>query len=91
MTGQLTVRVRIMHLPDCPLLERLRANLRQALTASGVSVEVEEREGAYPSPTMLVNGHDVLTGQPLAPGACCRLELPTAAQIADALGQGGSS
>lgn len=77
----LPVVVRLLHLPDCPLAERVRGTLRECLPGAGVPVRVEEVEGSFPSPTVLADGVDVVTGSAPSPGPCCRLDLPTAAQI----------
>ncbi|MDA8069181.1 hypothetical protein [Conexibacter sp. DBS9H8] len=45
---------------------------------------IEEVEGPYPSPTLLVGGIDV-TGRTPAAGPSCRLDLPTEEQIVAAL------
>lgn len=77
--------VQLLSVPDCPLVDRVRAALRHALTQSGIDAAVQECFGAYPSPTVLVDGCDVVTGEPPTPQACCRLDLPTAQEIAAAL------
>jgi hypothetical protein len=78
--GAGTARIRLLSVPDCPLVGRVR----EMLAAMGVAAEVEELVGAYPSPTLLVDGRDV-TGREVGGGACCRLDLPTEAQIREAL------
>ena len=80
------VRIQILHVPDCPLVGRVRALVQHALAHSKVQAEVEERVGDYPSPTLLVDGQDV-TGRPLPPdtGGACRLDLPTEQQLLAAL------
>jgi hypothetical protein len=70
-------QVQLLSVPDCPLVERVRAALRLALARSGINAAVRERVGTYPSPSVLIDGRDVLTGQPAASHACCRLDLPT--------------
>jgi hypothetical protein len=55
------------------------------LAATGISAVIEEAEGDYPSPTLLVDGLDVVTGQPGGGAPRCRLDLPTREQIATAL------
>ena len=81
-----TLDVQLWHVPDCPLVDRVRDQLRRCLDRTGITTTVHERSGGYPSPTLLINGVDVATG--IAPGrdACCRLDLPTDAQILTALG-----
>jgi hypothetical protein len=85
MSAARQMHVRLEHVPDCPLVERVRARLRQALTATGVSARVDDVEGDYPSPTLLIDGIDAATGQPTGGALCCRLELPTTEQITTAL------
>jgi hypothetical protein len=77
--------VQLLSIPGCALVERARSALRCALTCAGITAAVEELVGAHPSPTVLIDGLDVVTGAPATSGACCRLDLPTAAQIAAAL------
>jgi hypothetical protein len=74
--------VQLLSVPGCPLVERARAALQCALAASRIHARVEELIGPHPSPTILIDGHDVVTGgRPTTTEACCRLELPTPAQI----------
>ncbi|MGH3505065.1 MAG: organomercurial lyase MerB [Nocardioidaceae bacterium] len=79
------MRVCLLHVPDCPLTEHVRVALQEAMRTTTIPVIVEEREGPYPSPTLLIDNRDVLTGGPPSRGACCRLELPTTGQIVAAL------
>lgn len=79
------VRVQLLYVPDCPLVDRVRATLRACLAETRVPVQVEELEGPYPSPTVVIAGLDVVTGTTPRAEACCRLDLPTAGQIRTAL------
>jgi hypothetical protein len=45
---------------------------------------VTERVGDFPSPTVLVDGTDVM-GQPPRSGASCRLDVPTEDRVLAAL------
>ncbi|HET8615824.1 MAG TPA: hypothetical protein VFL94_09890 [Actinomycetales bacterium] len=47
--------------------------------------QLEVVVGDYPSPTLVLDGVDVLTGQPVHGGPCCRLDLPSSEQIRDAV------
>lgn len=78
------LEVHILHVPDCPLVGRARADVEFALASIGATAVVEEIEGPYPSPTVLIGGVDV-TGRPLGVGPACRLDLPTRAQIVSAV------
>ncbi|TNC24224.1 alkylmercury lyase [Amycolatopsis alkalitolerans] len=73
------------HVPDCPLLDQVREALGECLRHSGLDIAVREREGGYPSPTLVIDGVDVATGAPPVPGVYCRLDLPTHEQIHAAL------
>ena len=77
--------VQLLHVPDCPLADRLRAVVRRCLDDAAISIPIEDREGPYPSPTLVVDGLDVTTGTEPAAYASCRLDLPSCTQILDAL------
>jgi hypothetical protein len=52
----------------------------------GIDVPVIDRVGSYPSPTVLVDGVDVMRREAGAPiGDACRLDLPTSQRLLDAL------
>lgn len=78
-------RVQLLSVPDCPLVDRVRAGVRLALAQCGIAAAVEECVGAYPSPTVLVDGRDVITGEPPTLQTCCRFDLPTVQEIVAAL------
>jgi hypothetical protein len=77
--------VQILHVPDCPLVERLRLLLEECMAEIGTNERMNVLVGDYPSPTLLIDGIDVASGMPLRDGASCRLDLPTRTQILDAL------
>lgn len=78
------VQVQLLHVPDCPLVERVRATLRSSLSKTAVQVTIEEIEGPYPSPTLLIDGTDA-AGRTPPPGPSCRLDLPTEDEVIAAL------
>jgi hypothetical protein len=78
-------RIELMYVPACPRVDQVRAMVRQCLEDAGISAIVHDREGPYPSPTLLIDGADVTTGRPVTGTACCRLDLPTLGQIRSAL------
>jgi hypothetical protein len=79
-----SIRVQLLHVPDCPLVDQVRAVLYNSLAKLGMQVTVEELEGPCPSPTLLISGRDVTGRKPVAE-VCCRLDLPTEDQVIAAL------
>ena len=82
-TGE-AVTVHILHVADCPNVEQVRTRVERSLTRLGLIATITEVEGAYRSPTLLINGMDVIP-RPASSEASCRLDLPTEAQIGAAL------
>jgi hypothetical protein len=83
--GPQPVRIQILQVPGCPLAGRLRDLVDRCVSETGLSAAVEEVEGPFASPTLLIDGIDV-TGRAVGPGPSCRLDLPEAEQILAALG-----
>ena len=84
MGSDLPLVVQILHVPECPLLPAVREAVDHAAAALGAPVHVDEVEGAFPSPSVVVGGTDV-SGRSPGGGACCRLVLPTDEQLRGAL------
>jgi hypothetical protein len=78
------VIVELRSVPDCPNLEPVRAAVCACLAELGRPADVIERVGEFSSPSVLVDGVDVLHGGGDGPAAC-RLDLPTAEDIRAAL------
>jgi len=78
------VIVELRAVPDCPNLAGTRELLRACLAEAGLQLAVVERIGAYPSPSVLVDGRDV-TGADSAGPAACVLRPPTGEQVRAAL------
>ena len=76
--------IEVLHAHGCPHVEQSRALLRRCLAELQLEAPIEEREGNYPSPTILVNGVDVM-GRTDLQGAMCRLDLPTRDSVLVAL------
>lgn len=77
--------IELLHLPDCPNVDAAWSLLRACLSELGLtSLEVADKTGEFPSPSILVNGIDV-TGQPTIESASCRLDLPTRERVMRAL------
>ena len=72
-------RLEILHSPDCPHVDQARALLRDCLAELQLETPIRDREGVFPSPTILVNGVDVM-GRTDMHGEMCRLDPPTREQ-----------
>lgn len=77
--------IQILHVPDCPLVGRVIDDLERCLAEVHLSAPVEVLVGDYPSPTLLICGIDVATGQPVTGQPRCRMDLPSRSQIRVAL------
>ena len=78
------MRIELLHVPDCPHADDARALLSECLTELQLEAAVEDKAGAYPSPTILVNGVDVM-GAPASMAPACRLDVPTRPRLLRAL------
>ena len=76
--------IELLQVPGCPNAETARRTLNECLDELGLGVPVLERVGDYPSPSVLVNGLDVMGRQELS-GAACRLDTPSRDRILAAL------
>jgi hypothetical protein len=80
------MRIELLTAPDCPHAAPARQVITDCLTSLGLDVPIIDRVGRYPSPTVLVNGIDVMRPEATAPlGDACRLDLPTPQRVLDAL------
>jgi hypothetical protein len=80
------MRIELLTAPDCPHAAPARQVITECLTSLGLDVAIIDRVGRYPSPTVLVNGVDVMRPEAAAPvGDACRLDLPTPRRVLDAL------
>jgi hypothetical protein len=62
-TGAYRDTHRVLYFEGCPHAAGARALLRACIDRLGLALEGEEREGDFPSPTILIDGRDVM-GQP---------------------------
>jgi hypothetical protein len=80
------VKVELLLAPDCPHASAARAVLKDCLDRLGLVVRVCERVGDFPSPTILVDGVDVMTAaRGASPRQACRLDVPTQSRVLAAL------
>ncbi|MEV4509077.1 alkylmercury lyase [Dactylosporangium sp. NPDC049525] len=78
--------VELWLVPHCPHADAARRLLTEYLDALRLDVPVVERVGDFLSPTIVVAGRDVVTGDvPPSGVAACRLDLPTRPQLDQAL------
>lgn len=76
------MKVELLLAPDCPNAAAARALVAASLDRLGLAVPVHERVGEFPSPTVLVDGVDVMTGRTGTPRVrACRLDLPTTSRL----------
>lgn len=78
------MRVELHYHRGCPNAPTTRELLQRCLARLHLNVPVLELEGDHPSPSILVDGLDVM-GQPTSPGQGCRLDLPTESVLLEAL------
>jgi hypothetical protein len=78
--------VELLLTPECPHASAARTVLTDCLNQLGLHQPARERVGDYPSPTVLVDGVDVMTGAlGVPPVPACRLDVPTAPRVLAAL------
>ena len=90
----------LIYFRECPRVEAARASIRGALGTLGLPLSWQEwdlddpqlpaRLRAFPSPTVLVRGRDVLGDGPIAAARACRAgDVATPELIVAALRKGG--
>jgi hypothetical protein len=80
------MRVEFLQYEGCPLAPAALQLVRQCLIALGVQNPMLVRVGDHPSPTVLVNGTDVMGAAPEPSTArMCRLDVPTRERVLVAL------
>jgi hypothetical protein len=80
------MRIELFTSPGCPNADAARTLLNDCLAKLGIHAPIVDRVGSYSSPTVLVDGCDVMRQEPGAPiGNACRLDLPTAQRVLEAL------
>ena len=80
------MRIEVLSAPGCPHAGAAKKLVTDCLAALGIDAPITERVGRYPSPTVLIDGVDVMRpGAGAAIGDACRLDLPTRSRVLDAL------
>jgi hypothetical protein len=83
------VRISILRVPDCPSVSRIRADVEAVVRRTGAAAVVEEVEGPYASPTLLIDGIEI-DGYPLGLDPACRIDVPSSDDITAAVLAGRS-
>jgi hypothetical protein len=79
------IKVELLYLLGCPHVDEARRLLLECLDDLDLgSVHVEDREGDFPSPSVVVDGLDVM-GVSADATVSCRLDLPTRERVVRAL------
>lgn len=85
------MRIELLTSPGCPNAGAAKEMVAECLSALGIDVAIIDRVGRYPSPTVLIDGVDVMRPEAQEPiGHACRLDLPTPQRVLDALRAVGS-
>jgi hypothetical protein len=81
------MRMELLHYEGCPLAPAALQLVRRCLIELDIPDPVLVRVGDYPSPTVLVNGTDVMSPAPpeLSKARVCRVDVPTRARMLAAL------
>jgi len=80
------MRVELLHYEGCPLAPAAHRLVRQCLIALGLPDPVLVRVGDCSSPTVLVNGTDVMRpAAELSTASMCRIDVPTRERVLAAL------
>jgi hypothetical protein len=91
-TGGSGMRVELLHFDGCPLAPAAHRLVRQCLIALGIPDPVLVRVGDWPSPTVLVNGTDVMRpAAELSTARVCRIDVPTRERVLAALRAAGAA
>ncbi len=78
--------IELLTAPGCPNAEQARAVVAECLDTLGLDVPFNHLVGHYPSPTVLIDGIDVMRPESGPPtGDACRLDLPTHQRVLEAL------
>jgi hypothetical protein len=80
------MQVELFHHSGCRSAQASYHLVRECMTALGIDEPVLVRVGLYPSPTMLVNGIDVMRPTAaLSKSDACRIDVPTRGRVMAAL------
>ena len=78
------MKIELLQVPGCPNVAAARQMLEACLQRLHLDVRIVDRVGDFASPSILVDGNDVMGKQDLW-CASCRIDLPTEDRILAAL------
>jgi hypothetical protein len=83
-------RIELLSVPGGPNVDAARRVVHECLAELGLDTTVIERVGRYRSPTVLINGVDVMSpmSDERVAGAACRLDLPSRDRVLAAVKAG---
>jgi hypothetical protein len=79
------MRIELRTSPGCPNAEPMRKLVAGCLAELGIGDPVIELVGRYPSPTLSIDGIDVMRHYEDSASDVCRLDLPTHQRVLEAL------
>lgn len=85
------MRIELLTAPGCPNAAAAKQVIIDCLADLGIEALVRARIGPYPSPTVLIDGIDVMRGDAPPAEEACRLDPPTLQRVRDALRAHASS
>jgi hypothetical protein len=90
-TGGKPLKIELLHVPDCRHADGARRLVVECLGELGLeNMAIDDREGGdFPSPTILINGRDVM-GASAVSAAACRLDVPMRERALTALRRAAS-
>jgi hypothetical protein len=78
------IEIELLSVDGCPHVDAARMLVEACVEELQVRAHIEEKVGAYSSPTIRVDGVDVM-GSPSFAEAACRLDTPTRDRVLAAL------
>jgi hypothetical protein len=80
------MRVELLHHHGCRHAHAAHQMIEECLRTLAIATPILVRVGDHPSPTILINGIDVMRPtHAVAPGSACRLDVPTRDRLLDIL------
>ena len=72
--------IEVLYFTGCPHADAARTLVRRCVAALGIQASIIERDGDYPSPSVRIDGKDVM-GEPAVSERSCRLDRPSESKV----------